>query len=162
MFAPRLREGDFVAYITVKDSYPPVAFGHWRLVAMLRVAHRFESHINAAAWYRERGYPLPSNCMVAENACFPYDMTAGTEARRFGNVADIDELLRRWDLSYHRRTRRNGVFLACDVGFLSLDSPPVLTEADLLQVFGRVPATRTPPAITEVQYDALHALALRN
>ena len=100
--------------------------------------------------------------MVAENTCFPYDMTAGTEARRFGNVADIDELLRRWDLSYHRRTRRNGAFLACDVEFLSLDNPPVLTEADLFQVFGRVPATRTPPAITEVQYDALHALALRN
>ena len=104
MFAPRLGEGDSVAYITVKDSYPPVAFGHWRLVTMLRVAHR----LNRILMRRRgiaKGILSPSNCMVAENACFPYDMTAGTEARR---------------------------------------------------------ATRTPPAINEVQYDALHALALRN
>lgn len=158
-FAPRLREGDSVAYMTVKGSYPPVAFRHWRLIAMLRVIRRFESHDAAAAWYSERGLPLPSNCMVDGNACFPYDMTAGTEKRRFGNVTNIDELLRRWDLSYRLRSRRNGVFLACEAEFLSLDNPPVLADADLLQVFGRVPATRMPPAITEAQYRALHALA---
>src|SRR5438552_3680384 len=85
-FAPRLREGDSVAYMTVKDSYPPTAFAHWRLIALLRVVHRFESHNDAAAWYRDRGLPLPSNCMVNGNPCFPYEMTAGTEVRRFGNV----------------------------------------------------------------------------
>jgi hypothetical protein len=127
MFAPRLREGDSVAYMTVKGSYPRADFQHWRLVAMLRVIRRFESHDEAAAWYRGRGLPLPSNCMVEGNACFPYGMTAGTEARRFGSVADIDELLRRWDLSYRLRSRRNGAFLACDAEFLCLDDPPILT-----------------------------------
>lgn len=159
-FAPRLREGDGIAYLTVKDSYSPVAFRHRRLVALLRVARRFESHSEAAVWYRERGLPLPSNCMVKGNACLPYEMTAGTT--RFGKIASIDELLRRWDLSYLARTRTNGAFLACDAEFISLDDPPVLTEADLLQIFGRIPATRTPPSITEVQYQALLALALGN
>src|SRR5262249_35923590 len=111
-FAPRLYAGDCVVYITVKDSYSPVTFGHWRLIAMLRIINRFESHTEAAVWYRENGLSLPSNCIVDGNSCFPYDMTAGTEARRFGNVADIDELLRRWDLNYRVRARRNGTFLA--------------------------------------------------
>jgi hypothetical protein len=159
-FAPRLHEGDSIAYITVKDSYRPAAFRHWRLIAMLRVVQRFESHNDAAVWYREAGFPLPSNCMVNGNACFPYEMTAGTN--RFGNVDDVDELLRRWDTSYRLRTRRNGAFLACEAQFLSLDTPPIVTDADMLHIFGRIPATRTPPTITETEYCALQALALRN
>ena len=129
---------------------------------LLRVVHRFESHNAAATWYRGEGLPLPSNCMVEANPCFPYDMTAGTQARRFGGITDNDELLRRWDLSYRLRTRRNGVFLACESEFVSLDDPPIVTEENLFQIFGRVPATRTPPAITEAQYAALRAIALGN
>src|SRR5258708_709609 len=44
MFAPRLQEGDVVAYITVKAPYAPEVASHWRLVAILRVRRRFETH----------------------------------------------------------------------------------------------------------------------
>ncbi len=160
MFAPRLREGDSVIYMTVKGQYAPVQFRHWRLVAILRVIKRFESHKDAALWYREKGLSVPSNCMVDGNACLSYEMTAGTQTSRFGDVANTDELLKRWDLSYRLRAKRCGVFLACEAEFLSLYEPPILTDEDLLQIFGRIPPTLTPPAISESEYQAMREIAL--
>src|ERR1043166_8620255 len=46
-FAPRLKPGDRIAYITKRGNYG-TAVGHWRVVAMLEVAYRFESHAIAA------------------------------------------------------------------------------------------------------------------
>src|SRR5437870_5562047 len=77
MFAPRLKEGDAVAYLTVKSQYPSEQFQHWRLIALLRVIHRCDSHREAAAWYQERALPLPSNCLVEGNNCLPFELTAG-------------------------------------------------------------------------------------
>jgi hypothetical protein len=52
--APRLHEGDSVVYITVKGKYPPLNHRHWRLVAIMKVRNRFESHEDAAAWYKAK------------------------------------------------------------------------------------------------------------
>ena len=51
-FAPRLRPGDTVVYTTTKGRWGEVRFPHWRLVAVLEVAERFETHTDAADWYR--------------------------------------------------------------------------------------------------------------
>lgn len=160
MFAPRLRENDSVIYMTVKGQYAPEKFLHWRLVAILRIVKRFESHKDAAVWYREKGLSIPSNCMVKGNACLPYEKTAGTQASRFGNVTNTNELLKHWDSSYRLRARHYGVFLACEAEFLSLYEPPILTDKDLLQIFGRIPPTLTPPAISESEYQALCEIAM--
>src|SRR4051794_3898321 len=50
-FAPRLRVGDHVAYLTVKGRYGD-SERHRRLVAVLEVVKLFDSHGQAAAWYR--------------------------------------------------------------------------------------------------------------
>ncbi len=50
LFAPHLREGDEVVYITTKDFYGK-DFRHWRIVARLKVLKRLKSHPDAAAWY---------------------------------------------------------------------------------------------------------------
>ena len=159
MFAPRLREGDSVVYMTVKGQYAPEQFRHWRLVAILRVIKRFESHKEAAGWYQEKGLRVPSNCMVDGNTCLPYEMTAGIPVNKFGDVADQDELLKRWDSSYRLRARRCGVFLACEAEFLSLYEPPILIDESLLRIFGRVPPTLTPPPIRETEYQALRGVS---
>src|SRR4051812_12314442 len=43
LFAPYLKEGDEVIYITTKNFYGE-SFRHWRIVARLRILKRFESH----------------------------------------------------------------------------------------------------------------------
>ncbi len=160
MFAPRLQEGDSVVYMTVKGRYAPEWFSHWRLVAILKVVRRFESHKHAATWYQERGLPLPSNCMVEGSNPVSYDMTIGVlPTNKFGDGLSTDDILRKWDLGYRVRARKNGVFLACEAEFLEVHEPPIITEAAMLHIFGRTPPTLTPPSINEREYRALRALA---
>jgi hypothetical protein len=160
MFAPRLWTGDTVAYMTVKGRYEPEQFSHWRLVAILRVIERFESHKQAAAWYLDKGLPLPSSCMVEGNEPLPYDMTIGViPPNRFGSTSNTDALLRLWDRGYKERASKSGVFLACAADFLELNEPPILTDEAMLKIFGRVPPTLTPPSISESEYAALGVLA---
>jgi hypothetical protein len=84
-FAPRLHVGDTTIYVTTK--------GGWgrRLVAVLRVRERFESHDEAAAWYRELGLPLPSNCWVDGNPPIPYEQTV-----QDSSLPSVRERIQRW------------------------------------------------------------------
>jgi hypothetical protein len=66
LFAPHLKEGDEVLYLTVKDFYGKT-FKHRRVVAVLKVLKRFDSQSDAARWYAAQGENLPSNCMVLGN-----------------------------------------------------------------------------------------------
>lgn len=160
MFAPRLRVGDRLIYMTVKSGYAPERVGHRRLVAALRVVERFASHGEAATWYREKGLPVPSNCLVDGNAPLPYEMTGGVPDGKFGEVADAAELLRRWNASYKLRARRHGAFLVCETEYINLHEPPVLTDEMLRHIFGRTPPTLTPPPISESEYVALRRAAV--
>ena len=150
-FAPRLHEGDYVAYITVKGRYGDLPFSHWRLPAILEVVHRFETHQDAAAWYRAQGLPLPSNCMVSDNP--PLSIEYAVPIPEFGT--DI----RRWDAAYHKRAREHSVFLACKARYLELVEPPIITHETMLSIFGRIPGTQNAVRITQAQFDALAKLA---
>jgi hypothetical protein len=92
------------------------------------------------------------------NEPLPYDMTTGN--RKFGDSLSADEVLRKWDLSYKLRARKNGAFLACEAEFIELNKPPIISEAAMLQIFGRTPPTLTPPAISEGEYADLRRLTL--
>src|SRR5215204_5308365 len=51
-FAPRLEIDDRVAFVTQRGNHGGLIEGpHWRLVALLRIARRFETHEEAASWY---------------------------------------------------------------------------------------------------------------
>src|SRR5207245_1497794 len=80
-FAPRLERGDFVVYLTTKGRYLNDTVSGWRLIAVLRVLKRFNSHRDAAAWYKARSVPLPSNCVVAGNPPKSLRLTDGGDGR---------------------------------------------------------------------------------
>ncbi len=147
-FAPRLREGDTVVYITTKGLYGERPERHWRLVAVLEVARRFETHAAAARWYRAEGLPLPSNCVARGNPPVPLPFTMD-----HGKLADT------WDATCIHRAAEVGTLLACRPRYLRLRRPPPLFEEDFLRLFGRVPNTRTPPEITSRALDELLRLA---
>jgi hypothetical protein len=132
-FAPRLHVGDTAIYVTTK--------GRWnrRLVAVLRVRERFESHAEAAAWYHEMEVALPSNCLVEGNPPIPYEQT----------VQDSDE--RTWDIDYRRRARNYPTFLATERLFCELNDPPRITDEQLVDAFGRLPGTQNTPQVAEEQ-----------
>lgn len=159
-FAPRLQAGDSVVYITVKKMYPPYKNAHWRLVAILNVIEKFETHQNAAEWYQSKGLKIPSNCMVNGNLPVEYEKTFGPiPANRFGQIEDKSEIIRLWDQRYKEKAQKSGTFLICKPMFLELHNPPVLTDETLLEIFAKIPATRNPPKISEAQFKGFCNLA---
>jgi hypothetical protein len=123
--------------LTVKGRYLEDTEAGWRLVAVLRVA-RFESHAEAADWYREQGQPLPSDCFVVGNPPKSLELTNGDppkEVKRRGE-SDPVRVIRLWDATYNRRITKWPVFLATRTDFLELNDPPQLNEQHLRRIFG--------------------------
>ncbi len=148
-FAPRLQIGDTVVYITRKAHYFNAAEAHWRLVAILKVLLSFESHVAAADWYRTKRLPLPSNCMVPGNPPSPLEKTD-----RFHND------LRHWHAIYRSRAKNWGMFHVCETLFCKLRHPSAITEIMMRDIFGKIPGTLNPPAITEAEFSKLRQIAV--
>lgn len=149
-FVPRLGVGDTVVFTTTKGRWGdgPAGSGlgaHWRLVAVLEVARRFETHPEAAAWYAAGGMRPPGNLVVDGNPPLPVPLTL-----HHGRPHDGD-----WDAVCVERAADCGVVLACETRMLDLYDPPPILQEDWLAVFGTVPNTRTPPEISGAQFDRL-------
>jgi hypothetical protein len=143
-FAPRLKDGDTVVYLTKPGTYAGARSAHRRLVAVLEVTRRFCSHVEAARWYRAHGGPLPRNCMIEGNPPLPLEQTDRS----------CDSVLE-WDQRYEQRVRTCGVFLVCLKVYAELSHPAVLTEEAMDSIFGRRTTTRGPRRISEDGYGAL-------
>ena len=147
-FAPRLGEGDTVVYITRKARYFNATEAHWRLVAILKVLKSFPSHALAARWYESKRLPLPSNCIVPSNRPLPLVKTA----RHMCEVGC-------WDETYQKRAKRWGIFHVCEHLYCELFHPPAITATTMRNIFGRIPGTRTPPSISNAEFEALRKIA---
>ena len=101
-FAPRLQPGDAVAYLTVRGRYLHDKVPGWRIVSVLRVLERFESHHAAAEWYAARNIPLPNNCLVPGNPPNTFDRTHGAPRREVleRGRGDPVRTIRVWDSRY--------------------------------------------------------------
>lgn len=151
-FAPRLQESDRIAYITNRGAYGPISAPHWRLVALLRVKHRRETHEKAAEWYAEHGESPPRNCMIRENNHVPFDHSDGfisPKLRKLTGGCNLEQVIRKWDAGYRIRAREHGDFLICERLFCDLSDPPVIYKHDWVQWYGRIPSTQNPPQISE-------------
>jgi hypothetical protein len=149
LFAPRLRPGDRVIYITVKRPYPPVAQPHWRLVALLHVVELFQSHSEGAAWYTDRELAPPNNCLVPGNPPKPVEQSS---------LPSRDP--RAWELGYQLRARKTAVFIICEPTFIELYNPPVIIENAMVTALGRIPGLQNPPSLSDDEYERLASFAL--
>ncbi len=93
----------------------------------------------------------------------PFELTNGDPPakvkERVAAESDFPLAIRLWDATYRRRVTQWPVFLATKAEFLELIRPPQLLEADIVEVFGKVPATRNPPQITCDRLERLVELA---
>lgn len=144
-FAPLLKVGDVVAYITTEFAYPPESVRMRRLVAVLRVKESWreqrsnrglEAHAQAAEWYRKQDLCIPSNCMVLEEGRVALDCTDRYGIR--GNIATLEQ----WDDGYKLRAIECGAFHACEKIFCDVNDPPQFTTQQLAQWFGLPPGSR--------------------
>jgi len=156
-FAPRLREGDKVAYMTKKGFYGQRT-PHWRLTALLQVIHRFESHQEAAHWYLEKSTGLPRNCMVPRNPPLPLDHTDFELDRNLKSrmkALSPAAAIRLWDAAYRQRAELYPVLLACKPLFVEVWEPPAIQEQDWQRWYGSQPGTRNPPVIQDAVWNKL-------
>ena len=164
-FAPRLRIGDRIAYITVKGRYLGDHESGWRFVAVLKVIQRFASHAEAASWYTTNLHPLPSNCLADGNLPKPFEFTNGDPPaairKRLMRLNNDVAVIRLWDAAYQRRVDKWPVFLSTTAEFMDLYSPSRLRPADMDEIFGKMPGTLNPPQISCEKLDRLAQLARR-
>ncbi len=168
-FAPQLVPNDLVIYITVKGNWLE-SFEHYRIIAILEVIERKETHSEAKSWYSHRGIPLPSNCMVEDNLPHSFIETAGnydteTEIERFlissGEKQRMvgERRIKLWDDQYRAKSRRWGVFIITRPVFINLSDPPILRPDDIISIFGKKINTRMPKKISRLEFKALAAIA---
>ena len=144
-FAPRLRVGDIVVYLTTKARYESDVGKSNRLTAVLEVTKTHPSHEAAAAWFDREGLPRPPNCVVdgdpglTPSACIPCS-------------ADTREAL---EARYRTRSEQYPTYFVCRPLWLGLDSPPAVTDAMLMSALGQIPIVRTPTTWEREQVQSL-------
>jgi hypothetical protein len=170
IFAPRLKVGDIVVYITVLGKYPGLRQEHWRFVAVIEVCEQFGSHAEAALWYQSKQLALPSNCLVPNNPPVPRNQTSGRgsckpkQEKRTQNCAgkkllDNDVASLQWDKGYQERTKQWGTFSICKPLYpIALYNPPPITRENMREIFAK-PLPRNPVAISSQQFDKLKLVA---
>jgi hypothetical protein len=159
LFAPHLKKGDEIVYITTKDRYGE-EFWHWRIVARLKIIKRFDSHSDAAAWYRGKVGRVPSNCMVVGNPPLPLDHTSRGASNCAPDCGSAAATLKQWNEHYQKRADEIPVFLACKAVWKELVCPKILTDEAALKILGsreRV-RSRLPIPITNEELEALEGL----
>ncbi|GEQ03468.1 MULTISPECIES: hypothetical protein [Staphylococcus cohnii species complex] len=143
--APHLKVGDKVVYITKKGEYT-LKFRHWRLVAILEVIETFESHYDAAKWYRENNYELPKNCIVDDNPPLSLNKTTINSQR------EIDKI-EKW---YNERAKEYPQFNICKKEYVELENPPIIDESKMRMIFNNtIPGTQNPKRLSGDQYKEL-------
>jgi len=161
-FAPRLHPDDVIVYLTEKGRHGEIRPAHWRLVAILRVLWRFETHQDAAAWYHAQDLPVPKNCVVEGNPPISLEQTGGVRPLdRYGDPTDPERVVRRWDAGYRQRAKACGVFLLTEPLLIDLLDPVAILPEDLGIFGGRMPGTQNPPRIDPAVIDQLLELAGR-
>jgi hypothetical protein len=158
---PHLKEGDRVAYLTVKGKYLEDIEPGWRLVAILGVVKPFRSHDEGASWYLQRACALPANCIAAGNPPKRFEITSGNapkdvKGRAKGDPALLTEY---WNDAYRERIAQWPNFCATEAQFLNLVNPPQLSPERMANIFGRIPGTQSPPRIELDQMEQLLQIA---
>lgn len=158
-FAPLLYPNDIVVYITVKGRWYK-DFDHYRLISILAVKDKKESHLQAASWYRiHNNSNIPSNCMIPNNLPYDFDKTSGNfpnlrETRRYlGHPIEKQEKIGKrrielWNAEYLEKSKKWGDFVIAKTIYKELFDPPILTTDDMIKIFGKVPNTRNPKKIS--------------
>lgn len=168
-FAPQLFPNDIVVYVTVKGKWF-TDFNHYRLIAILEVIDRKETHMLARSWYYHKGIKVPSNCMVEGNPPYSFVETAGNYEKQtdIGNFLNYlpdkqkviaERRIKIWNDEYLRKSKKWGAFIITRPVYLNLDDPPILTEEDIFSIFSKRINTRTPKKLSKSEFKEIAKFA---
>jgi hypothetical protein len=149
-FAPRLKEGDFVGYMTRKARYGANAVQR-RLTAIVQVHRVLESHKVAAEWYRNRRLDLPHNCVVPGNPPLALDQSHQQfSASHCASDRQSDrQTHREWEAEYRLRAKNYPTFVVCVAIHRNVSwTAPLVSDKHLRDAFGKIPGSQNPGELT--------------
>jgi len=159
VLVPQLKPGDEVMYMSVKKKWDSEPSTHWRLVALLRVVKACASHEIAAAWYRAKGLPVPSNCLLRGSKPLPLKQTGGVPPK-VSKVHPRWRHLREWDAGYRTRVQAVSKFVITKPLHVFLRRSPRMTNEMWEQALGRRPVTRGVQKMSRQEARAAFRLAV--
>ncbi len=159
-FAPNLKEGNIIVYMTVGGKFNEYKKGH-HLVAILIVEKIFNSHEEAKTAYLDIGKGIPSNCMFKTEP-IEFKKTSGNfksaKEYNFYNSLSNEQKKKReekrifhWNEAYKERENKNSCFIKTKSLYLELDNPKVIDRKLFEQIFGKIPNTQRPQKIIKEQ-----------
>lgn len=168
-FAPHLRIGDIILYMTLQGHYSPYNEKHHRIVAILQVEEVYSTHQQGQIEYSKLKIATPSNCMVNGNLPFDFDKTAGNfktgkELKHFLMHNQQTQLtigqryLGHWDNNYLQKSQQWTSFIRTKTLYKNLVDPVPVFRQDFEIIFGKLPNTRTPNRISDKQFIELSKL----
>lgn len=140
--APLLQVGDRVVYITKKDYYGQNV-KNWRVVAILEVEYVMQSHQEAANWYKDKGVPLPSNCIIEGNKRLTINETSVTSEKK----------IKKFEGGYQQRVKEIPQYNICRKIKSEFETPKIITEQDMKIIFNKIPGTQNPKNLDEQQFN---------
>lgn len=158
-FAPHLQVNDVVVYLALPVR---VIDQDYRLVAILQVTQRYESHQEAYDWYSAHGRAIPKNCMAGDTVPLQFDHTRGNykklgDMRRYmerdanAQQAIGNNRVNVWNAGYAQKADAHPVFVETVAHCLDFRNPPHITRQNLEEIFGTLQITRTPRILTDDQ-----------
>lgn len=159
-FAPNLKEGNIIVYMTVGGKFNEYKKGH-HLVAILIVEKIFTNHEAAKEAYSSMDTDIPSNCMF-ETKPIEFKRTSGNfktnkEYKSYNLLSDEQKIKREenrinyWDKEYKKRENKNSCFIKTKSLYLELNNPKVIERKLFEQIFGKIPNTQIPQKIKKEQ-----------
>ncbi|HEX8504780.1 MAG TPA: hypothetical protein VF630_05390 [Hymenobacter sp.] len=146
-FAPKLREGDVVAYVVNEGR-------KYRITAVLLVVRTVANHETAEQLYQSVGQQLPGNCMVKNNEPLALTFTGGRtgsvqamkDCLKSGTEKEQQRTIRQWDRYYRGIVSTDKVTQAAltEPLYIELTAPPTVTASQLAEAFGNGPHGRPP------------------
>jgi hypothetical protein len=169
LFAPHLIPNDIVVYITVKGRWFK-NFDHYRLISILEVIDKKETHNQGKSWYTSRGLTIPSNCMVDDNPPHSFQETGGNYEKRKDIQRFLqyslekqkligDKKVEKWNEEYLIKSKKWGCFIITKPIFVNLIDPPILTGDTISNIFKRKVNTRNPNIISSIEFKELAKFA---
>lgn len=144
----RLNVGDLVIYITKLASYgnPPA---HWKFIGVLEVIDFAKNHNQAEAYYIKNQLPVSQNVICNQTTPFPFHMTHGISGFPTKNLSP-QNVIKKWN-NYYIYRAKNYPKVAITRAWkdtLNLNNSPIITNAIMNNIFGRIPGTQNPPKIS--------------
>jgi hypothetical protein len=135
----KLEEGDFVVYMA--DDFRHAGK---RIVAVLKVIGKMQSHRSAASWYINEEFPVPNNLMAFGTQPVSPHETFGDG--NFSGLNGSNGLLP--ESKYKKRAKECPDVAICRIwrNQVHLYHPPLLRDKDMIRIFGRsLPKNCTVP-----------------